>query len=89
MSDRLPSKDENPKGLHRRYRVLKEDGTTATGTYLVLRIDNDGDDQEWQAACRQAAYKLVKEIQDRRIKHLQKFANELHELVTDFCIESN
>lgn len=49
------SADENPRGLHARYKVEKlygEDDPNAD--YFVLRLDKAGDDQVWTAACRAA-----------------------------------
>lgn len=53
----IPSKRDNPSGLHQRYVVTKADGEPIDpmATYFVLRLDHFGRDGEHVAACRAAA----------------------------------
>lgn len=74
----FPTRAENPNGLHQRYIVSKADGSPVTGTYLVLRIDNNGNDQEWIRCCKKAAGVLASEIKfSPRARHLYKIADDL------------
>jgi hypothetical protein len=53
----IPTKEENPKGLHGKYIITKADGSPvdADSEYFVLRLDNGGGDPVHIAACRKAA----------------------------------
>lgn len=75
----LPTPEENPNGLHGRYKVTKADGSPCDpkAIYFVLRIDGNGSDLEHIAACRLAAMKYVQNAPD----HLQQMANELQSLL--------
>ena len=77
----IPTKQENPNGLHQRYRVTKADGTEcdSRAAYFVLRLDNFGDDMEHVAACRAAAQAYAASVPLR----LQLVANDLLKLVDD------
>lgn len=53
----IPSKAQNPTGLHQRYTLLRLDGTpvdTTKADYFVLRLDDGGSDPHHVAACRAA-----------------------------------
>lgn len=79
MSDVIPSAEENPHGLHRRYVVTKADGSPCdpNAIYLVLRLDSGGKDQEHIAACRVSARKYADEAPGR----LSKMTHELRRLL--------
>lgn len=53
----LPTPEERPDGLHKRYKIEKADGSPVdpNGTYFVLRLDSGGRDRLHVAACRAAA----------------------------------
>lgn len=61
----IPSKDENPNGLHIRYNVAKANGspTDPRAEYFVLRLDQFGDDPSHTAASRKAVLKYADEIE--------------------------
>lgn len=42
-SNLIPSIDDNPEGLHKKYIITKLDGSPAPGEYFVLRLDSEGD----------------------------------------------
>jgi len=52
----IPTKDENPEGLHLRYIVTKANGKQVDpeAEYFVLRLDLKGDDKDHIFACRKA-----------------------------------
>jgi len=52
----IPTAEENPNGLHQRYKVTKADGTTCdpNAVYFVLRLDSGGSIGHI-ASCREAA----------------------------------
>lgn len=62
----LPTKEQNPDGLHQRYNVTKASGEPVdpNAFYFVLRLDSGGDDQKHIHACRAAAWRYAKEIKD-------------------------
>lgn len=82
----IPTREQNPEGLHQRYIVTKADGTPADGTYIVLRIDNAGNDKVWLRACRYAIYCLATYILDKpdEAAHLQQLAKDLSTSVAEF-----
>jgi len=62
--DQLPTRDENPTGLHQKYIVTKADGTPVDpeAEYFVLRIDSEADaDHRW--ACLRALETYAKAIE--------------------------
>ncbi len=71
----IPTKEENPKGLHQRYIVSKADGTPTGDNveYFVLRLDKNGKDRNHVNACRKAVLKYADAIED----HLPELANDL------------
>lgn len=73
----IPSKDENPNGLHGRYQITKADGTPVDegAEYFVLRLDSGGSDPAHIAACRKAAMSYADEIE----AHLPQLAADLRE----------
>lgn len=82
-TDRIPSEDDNPKGLHSRYVVSRTDGRTEpNAVYFVLRLDGTGVDPIHVEACRAAAamYSTVVGILPGS-DHLHQMAKELDELV--------
>ena len=75
---KIPSKEENPEGLHRRYDVKKiYGGLTGKEIYFVLRIDADGDDPEHLMACQAAARVYAHQIKD----HIPKLSHDLHRVL--------
>jgi hypothetical protein len=73
----IPTKSENPKGLHQRYYVEKVDGEPIDpkAEYFILRLDNYGSDPKHIAACRKAIITYAKEIKN----HLPKLSKDLIE----------
>jgi hypothetical protein len=71
---KLPTQEENPKGLYGRYIVEKVNGEPMDerAEYFILRLDEFGDPIHI-AACRKAALTYVKEIYN----HLPDLANDL------------
>ena len=74
---KIPTQQENPKGLHLRYIVSKTDGEPVddNAEYFVLRLDEGGDDIKHIKACRKAVRKYAKEIK----KHLPELSKDLLE----------
>jgi len=70
----IPSKEENPNGLHASYVVYKIDGTAIDDNpeYFVLRLDNGGE-PEHVAASRKAVMEYAREIEP----FLPKLADDL------------
>lgn len=83
----LLTADENPKGFHRRYNITKADGTPCDprAVYLVLRLDNYGDDKEHIEACRLAAKKYVQEAPP----HMRQMAKELAAMLDRFMLNAS
>lgn len=81
----IPTREDNPGGLHQRYRVEKVCGRTdPDAVYLVLRLDNKGDDPAWTKACRMAARQLALQLQNAQgALHLRQMGRELQSLVSD------
>ena len=73
----LPSKDENPNGLHKRYIISKADGEPVddNAEYFVLRLDDGGSDPKHIAACRKAIITYAMEIKD----HLPELSKDLYD----------
>lgn len=64
--NKIPSKKDNPNGLHKRYYVMKALGKTdVKAVYFVLRLDKRGKDKEWSEACRKAARHLITLLPER------------------------
>lgn len=75
-NDGLQTQEQNPKGLHARYRVEKIKGPTdPNAEYFVLRLDSGGSDPRHIAACRKAVLAYANEIED----HLPSLAADLRE----------
>ena len=72
---KLPSQDENPKGLHERYTVSKTSGEPLDerAEYFILRLDEFGNDPNHIAACRKAAVTYAREI----YPHIPQLAEDL------------
>lgn len=89
--NKLPTKEENPNGLHQRYNVTKADGspTDPNAVYFVLRIDTEtngpmnSSDFLHRIACREAALKYIKTIKDTATREhpLYKVADQLADLL--------
>jgi hypothetical protein len=84
----LPSQEENPKGLHRRYDIKKADGSPVDprGIYFVLRLDGLGDDPLHIRASRKAALAYATAICNAGAEygepsHLDQLGRELLSLV--------
>lgn len=71
----IPSKDQNPQGLHGRYRITKIDGSPVDegAEYFVLRLDPGCGDPAHAAACRKAVMAYAAEIEP----HLPHLAADL------------
>lgn len=64
MSRLYQTRRQNPDGLYRRYRVGKiYEEPDPRAVYVVLRIDPDGRDKGWIAACRLATRQLAQTLQ--------------------------
>lgn len=73
----IPTKAENPKGLHLRYTIAKRDGSPIDprAEYFILRLDEYCSDPKHTAACRAAILTYANEIKD----HLPELALDLME----------
>lgn len=77
----IPTREDNPTGLHRRYRIwkLNENGNVLPvdegSEYFVLRLDTGGSDPEHIKACRIAAHAYADAIEH----HLPELARDLRE----------
>jgi hypothetical protein len=73
----IPTKKENPTGLHQRYIVSKTDGEPIDerAEYFILRVDLNGSDPKHIAACRKAVLCYADEIKD----HLPQLSKDLIE----------
>ncbi len=88
--DIIPTRENNPEGLHQRYIVSKVDGSPVDpeAIYLVLRIDRKGENQWWSACCRYAAYALVRFVEKEyefreKPRGLHQFAVDLFKLLDE------
>jgi hypothetical protein len=85
-SSAIPSMQDNPNGLHQRYRVTKLNGepTDPMATYFVLRLDHFGRDGQHIAACREAARTYcdyIDDLGDDANPILQSVAKQLRTVV--------
>jgi hypothetical protein len=82
-TEKIPTKTENPKGLHQRYYVSKV-GYTHDGKqfelecdpgaeYFVMRLDEGGSDLKHVAACRVGIHAYADAIEP----HLPELASDL------------
>lgn len=62
----IPTKQENPKGLHQRYNVTKSNGKPIDprAEYFVLRVDLNGSDPKHIEACRKAVISYAENIKE-------------------------
>ena len=60
----IPTKEENPTGLHQKYILTKADGSPVDegAEYFVLRLDDEGDPAHVRA-CWHAMLTYAKEIE--------------------------
>lgn len=82
----IPSRDDNPNGFHQRYVVSKTSGEPVDprAVYLVLRLDEHGDDEQHTAFCRAAAREYCERVFRMGTKHpLSQMATELWSLLND------
>lgn len=80
----IPTKNENPSGLHQRYKVSKANPEDVSdddkdAVYFVLRLDGRGNDPDHIRACRRAA--LTYSIHASEVDHLRPIAVELISLL--------
>jgi len=75
MEGRIPTQDENPDGLHQRYRIEKADGSPVEygSEYFVLRLDDGGSDPNHIEACKAAVLRYSEKIKD----HIPQLATDL------------
>ena len=77
----LPSIQQNPSGLHARYRVEKNNGepTDPNAVYFVLRLDDGGRDPEHIRASRIAALRYAQTILNggENTLHLHEMASDV------------
>ncbi len=78
----MRTKEENPNGLHQRYKVTKADGspTDPNAVYFVLRLDLGGSDSVHTQRCRLAASEYARHCEGT---HLQQVGRELADLVNE------
>ena len=71
----IPTKTENPQGLHQRYIVTKTNGEPIdkNAEYFILRLDSGGSDKKHIAACRKAILTYAEEIKE----HLPELSQDL------------
>lgn len=71
----IPTKEENPNGLHLKYYISKVDGTPIDpeAEYFILRLDENATDLRHVNACRQAICTYAKAMQE----FLPELANDL------------
>lgn len=79
----LPTKSENPDGLHQRYIVVNADGTPVPhdAIFFVLRLDNAAKNTVNVAACRSAAKEWISHIRKSSNQILLKVADDLESLI--------
>ena len=72
---KIPSKEENPNGLHKRYVIAKTNGEPVdeNAEYFIMRLDLNGDDKKHIAACRDAVLVYADKIKD----HLPQLSKDL------------
>lgn len=80
--EKLPTKEENPNGLHQKYIVSKADGTPIDkdAIYFVLRVDDGAKDQGHLEACREALFTYASHM----LRHNIVLANDLLDLLSEF-----
>lgn len=73
----IPTKKQNPNGLHQKYVISKGDGGLIDGTaeYFVLRLDSGSSDKKHIDACRKAILTYAEEIKE----HLPQLSKDLIE----------
>ncbi len=76
----IPTIQQHPKGLHRRYTVTKNNGELDDdrAAYFVLRLDNFGRDKVHIKACQLAALAYAEAVKGT---HLNQVAEDLKVLV--------
>ena len=72
---KIPTREENPEGLHQCYIVSKTDGEPVddNAEYFVMRLDEGGNDIKHIRACRKAVRTYAKKIK----KHLPQLSKDL------------
>lgn len=79
----FPTVAENPDGLHQRYTVTPlYEPPSNVARYIVLRVDQYGDDEGWTRACRCAVTALAHHYLAHKPKK-PKLAFDLLNLVED------
>jgi hypothetical protein len=60
----IPTKDENPKGLHQKYVLARVDGKPLeeTAEFFILRLDNGAKNPKHKIACRLAVLTYAENI---------------------------
>lgn len=72
----IPTREQNPNGLHQRYIVAKTRGKLdEKAEYFVLRLDNNGNDPNHIKACRRAIAVYAHEISE----HIPQLAKDLQQ----------
>lgn len=76
----IPTKEQNPNGLHRKYNIQKANGEQIEdgSEYFVLRLDSGGGDPVHIQACRDAILVYAEKIKD----HLPDLSKDLIERYT-------
>lgn len=75
--EKIPTREENPNGLHLRYYVTKTNGEPIDprAEYFVFRLDDFGSDPKHIKACREGILKYAEKIAD----HLPQLSKDLIE----------
>lgn len=80
--NKIPTKKENPNGLHQRYSIMKVDDSfevvipcDTNAEYFVLRLDTGGKDIEHIKACRIGIHAYAEAIKP----HLPELSKDLIE----------
>ena len=84
----LPTREENPEGLHQRYHITKADGTPCdpAAVYFVLRLDkvpNDPSKRPRDPAHVEACRKAVLCYADNVPPHLRMLAADLRRYIEE------
>lgn len=85
---RMPTKEENPDGLHGRYVISKADGSPVDpdAVYFVLRLDSGGSDHKHVAACRAALEAYGDKLDE--LEHLPELKSDVYQLI-DFAADTD
>jgi len=77
----IPTREQNPDGLHQRYRISKRSGEDIhpKAEYFILRLDDHGKDPKHIEACKIAVLSYAEAIKP----HIPKLADDLIQRYAD------